>query len=71
VRYRHRAAPGGLEGTIAPIEAAAASNVFDPRPGARRLYWIPALGVVALALWQMVHVVAEVDDVRRMTRRAA
>ena len=71
VRYRHRTAPGGLQGVVSDIAASADSNVFDPRPGARRLYWIPALGIVALALWQIVAVVAELDDVRRMTRRTA
>ncbi len=71
VRYRHRTAEGGLEGLAARVASAALSSDFDARPGARRLYWIPALGIVALALWQMVTVVAELDDVRRMTRRAA
>ena len=45
VRYRHRTAPGGLQGVVSDIAASADSNVFDAgRAG--RLYWIPALGIV-------------------------
>lgn len=71
VGYYHRTAPGGLEVVASRIASSAGSGGFDPRPGARRLYWIPALGVVALALWQMACVVLEADDVRRMTRPSA
>jgi hypothetical protein len=31
-----------------------------------RLYWIPALGLIAIALWQLVVTVAERQATRRM-----
>jgi Ca-activated chloride channel family protein len=64
--YQHRVEPGGL----ADMAAALADDAPMVNDGSRetldRLYWIPALGLVALALWQLVVTVAERQATRRM-----
>jgi Ca-activated chloride channel homolog len=66
VAYRHRSEPGGL-GAIAAAIADAAPTVSDgSRDTPRRLYWIPALALFALLLWQAAVSTNEAIAARRV-----
>lgn len=72
VDYLHREESGGLESWIAPVADGAVEREGDPRAGARRLYWLPAVGLVLLAAAQLAAVTgAVVDDRRLFAERAA
>jgi Ca-activated chloride channel family protein len=64
VPYQHRAAPGGLADMAARLAADAPLVNDGSRETLERLYWIPALALIAIALWQGLVSVAE----RRATR---
>lgn len=69
VPYVHRTAPGSVE-EIADAASADAGTVYaGERETARRLYWIPALGLVAVALWQWAVTTLEALDDRRALGR--
>lgn len=69
VPYLHRTEPGGIDDIVSGIAEGARRDRGGTRDGARRLYWIPAFGVVALALWQFAATSLEVAEARRAIRR--
>jgi len=69
VGYLHRTAPGGLDELAADIADGARRERGDARDGARHLYWLAALGLVALSLWQAAATWLELVDTRRALRR--
>lgn len=68
VAYHHRTEPGGLDELAAGIADGARRDRGGTRDGDRRLYWIPAFGLVALALWQMAVTSLEIAEARRAIR---
>lgn len=70
VPYLHRRTPGGLDDLAADIRAAAAASDAGARETRDRLYWIPALALVALVLWQAAVSVDELAATRRALRPA-
>lgn len=65
VDYLHRTAPGGLDSWAATVADTSVERDGEDRDGARRLYWIPALALVALALWQLAATASAIADDRR------
>jgi Ca-activated chloride channel family protein len=64
--YVHRSEPGGLA-TMASALAKAAPTVTDgSRATPQRLYWIPALGLLALLLWQAAATAREALATRQL-----
>ena len=75
VGYVHRTAPDDV-GEIADDAAGQAGTVYaGERDTVRRLYWLPAFGVIGLVLWQFARTTLEIVDDRRAlggrTRRAS
>ena len=75
VGYVHRTARGDVE-QIADDAAGQAGTVYaGERDTKRRLYWVPAFGVIGLVLWQFARTTLEIVDDRRAlggrTRRAS
>jgi Ca-activated chloride channel family protein len=65
VPYFHRSAPEDV-GAIADEASGEVGTVYaGERDSVRRLYWLPAFGVVALVLWQLARTTLEVIDDRR------
>lgn len=71
VPYEHRQSPGGLGDLADEIRDAAASASDGGRDAHDRLYWIPALALVALVLWQAAVSAGETASARRLFRPAA
>ena len=72
VPYLHRTSPGqGLGDLAADIAGDATRERGGTRDGDRRLYWVAAFGVVALALWQLAVTSIELSDARRALGRPA
>ncbi len=71
VAYVHRTDPGGIEDLAAGIADDARRERAEARDGDRRLYWLAAFGVVALALWQLASSWLEFADARRALGRPA
>jgi Ca-activated chloride channel family protein len=66
VGYAHRTVPDGV-GEIAGAAAdRAGSSHSGERDTLRRLYWIPAFGLIGLILWQLARTTLEIIDDRRM-----
>jgi Ca-activated chloride channel homolog len=66
VSYVHRTVPDDV-GDIAGAAADQAGAIYaDERDTLRRLYWLPAFGLIALVLWQLARTVLEIVDDRRM-----
>jgi Ca-activated chloride channel family protein len=64
--YVHREEPGGL-GAMASALADAAPTVSDgARDSPHRLYWMPALGLLAVLLWQAAATVGEALATKRI-----
>jgi Ca-activated chloride channel homolog len=75
VAYAHREVPSDVD-DIADAAAEGVSSVYaGERDTVRRLYWLPAFGVIGLVLWQLARTTVEIVDDRRalgrQTRRAA
>jgi Ca-activated chloride channel family protein len=69
VAFVHRVAPGDVE-DIADRAADGVGSVYaGERDTERRLYWLPAFGVVALVLWQLARTAVEIVDDRRALGR--
>jgi Ca-activated chloride channel family protein len=66
VPYVHRSAPGGLSGTAAALADAAPTVSDGSRETPRRLYWIPALALLAVLLWQAAVTVNEARAMQRI-----
>jgi Ca-activated chloride channel family protein len=66
VPYQHRVVPGGLAGMAAALADDAPMVNDGSRETRDRLYWIPALGLIAIALWQLLVTVAERQATRLM-----
>jgi Ca-activated chloride channel family protein len=65
VEYVHRTEPSDV-GDIAEASARQVGTAYaGERDTARRLYWLPAFGVVALVLWQLARTTIEIIDDRR------
>ena len=64
--YIHRSEPGGLGGLAAQFASDAPMVSDGSRDTRLRLYWIPALVLVALVLWQAAVSVSEARDTRRL-----
>lgn len=69
VSYSHRSEPGGVDELAAGISEGAKRDRGGVRDGDRRLYWIPAFGLVGLALWQMAATSLEIANARRAIQR--
>lgn len=65
VAYLHRTEPGGLDRFAGEVADGARKDLGGVRDGDRRLYWIAAFGLVALALWQMSATALEIAEARR------
>jgi Ca-activated chloride channel family protein len=66
VGYAHRTVPDGV-GEIAGAAADGAGAIYSgERDTLRRLYWLPAFGLIALVLWQLARTALEIVDDRRM-----
>jgi Ca-activated chloride channel family protein len=66
VPYVHRSEPGGLSATAAALADGAPTVSDGSRESPRRLYWIPALALLALLLWQAAVTVNEVTATQRI-----
>lgn len=69
IGYRHRTEPGGMDDLVEGIVDGASSERAGERDGDRRLYWVGAFGVVALAGWQLAVRTLEFADGRRALGR--
>ncbi len=66
VGYVHRTVPDDV-GDIAGAAADRAGAIYaGERDTLRRLYWLPAFGLIALVLWQLARTALEIVDDRRM-----
>ncbi len=63
--YVHRAGPGGLGALAESIADGVPLGDAGARDAPRRLYWIPAAGLLAVVLWQAMHPGAEISSPRR------
>ena len=75
VMYAHRSAPSPVD-EIADQAAGQVGTIYaGQRDTLRRLYWVPAFGVIGLVLWQFARTTLEIVDDRRAlggkTRRAS
>jgi Ca-activated chloride channel homolog len=66
VPYQHRVGPGGLADMAAALADDAPMVNDGSRETLERLYWVPALGLLAVALWQALVSVAERGATRLM-----
>jgi Ca-activated chloride channel family protein len=66
VPYTQRGEPGGLSGTAAALAGAAPTVSDGARETPRRLYWIPALALLAVLLWQAAVTVNEAMATQRI-----
>ena len=65
VTYSHRTVPDDVE-QIADDAAGQIGTIYaGERDTKRRLYWVPAFGVIALVLWQLARTTLEIVDDRR------
>jgi hypothetical protein len=65
ISYVHRTEPSDV-GDIANASARQVGTVYaGERDTARRLYWLPAFGVIALVLWQLARTTIEIIDDKR------
>ncbi len=71
VPYVHRSTPGGLSATGAALADAAPTVSDGSRETPRRLYWIPALALLAVLLWQAAVTVNEAMATQRILGGAA
>jgi Ca-activated chloride channel homolog len=69
VRFVHRTSPGGLEAIGSAIAADAPTIGDGSRETLRRMYWAPALGLFAVALWQATATANEAIATRRLFGR--
>jgi Ca-activated chloride channel family protein len=65
VPYFHRSAPGDVSDIADEASDKVGTVYAGERDTVRRLYWLPAFGVVALVLWQLARTTLEVVDDRR------
>jgi Ca-activated chloride channel homolog len=66
VSYVHRTVPDDVS-EIAGDAADRAGTIYSgERDTLRRLYWLPAFGLIALVLWQLARTALEIVDDRRM-----
>jgi hypothetical protein len=66
VSYFHRTVPDDV-GAIADDAADRAGTIYaGERDSLRRLYWLPAFGLIGLVLWQLARTALEIVDDRRM-----
>ena len=66
VSYVHRTVPDDV-GDIAGAAADRAGSIYSgERDTLRRLYWLPAFGLIGLVLWQLARTALEIVDDRRM-----
>ena len=65
VGYVHRTAPDDVDDIAADAARAVGSTYAGERDTGRRLYWLPAFGLVALVLWQLATTAMEIVDDRR------
>ena len=68
--YVHRTEPGGLAGLASSLAADAPMVSDGSRETLDRLYWVPALGLLAVAMWQALVSVAERSATRSMVSPA-
>jgi Ca-activated chloride channel homolog len=66
VPYLHRSAPGGLSAMATALAEAAPTVSDGSRDTPRRLYWIPALALLAVLLWQAAVTVNEAMATQRI-----
>jgi len=66
VPYIHRSEPGGLAELASDLAADAPVVSDGSRETGHRLYWIPALGLLAMLLWQAVVTATELRATRRL-----
>jgi Ca-activated chloride channel family protein len=65
IQYVHRTEPSAVS-EIANASARQVGTVYaGERDTARRLYWLPAFGVIALVLWQLARTTIEIIDDKR------
>ena len=65
VPYVHRNEPNDV-GDIAEVASDSVGTVYaGERETTRRLYWVPAFGLIALVLWQLGRTTLEILDDRR------
>jgi Ca-activated chloride channel homolog len=69
VPFVHRTSPGGLTALGSAIAADAPTVGDGSRGTLRRMYWVPALGLFALALWQATATANEAIATRRLLGR--
>jgi Ca-activated chloride channel family protein len=71
VTYVHRTEPSDVS-DIADASARQVGTVYaGERDTARRLYWLPAFGVIALVLWQLARTTIEIIDDKRALGRTS
>ncbi len=71
VPYLHRVEPGGLGGLASELAGAAPIVSDGSRETRDRLYWIPALGLLAVVLWQAAVTAMEARSTGRLLGGAA
>lgn len=64
--FVHRTGPGGLTALADDIAERASTAAAGDREAPRRLYWVPASGLVAVALWQWYVSTREASDATRV-----
>jgi Ca-activated chloride channel homolog len=65
VEYAHRTTPSSVEAIVDEAASQVGTIYAGQRDAARRLYWVPAFGLVALVLWQLARTTIEIVDDRR------
>ena len=63
--YAHRVAPSDVDEIADQAAGQVGTTYAGQRDTARRLYWLPAFGVIGLVLWQFARTTLEIIDDRR------
>jgi Ca-activated chloride channel family protein len=71
VSYVHRTVPDDVDDVAGTAADQAGSIYAGERDTLRRLYWLPAFGLIGLVLWQLARTVLEIVDDRRMLDASA
>jgi Ca-activated chloride channel family protein len=66
VSYVHRTVPDDVDDIAGGAADQAGAIYAGERDTLRRLYWLPAFGLIGLALWQLARTVLDIVDDRRM-----